>query len=70
MRRFGFYLLLIIVCLYFLGPFIWQTITSLKPASELTSLPPLLPQDTTSRHYVAVFREHPFLRLMVNGAGE
>jgi trehalose/maltose transport system permease protein len=66
MRRLGFYVLLIIVSLYCLGPFLWQFITSLKPTAELTTLPPLLPQNPTSEHYVSIFEGHPFFRVIAN----
>lgn len=66
MRRAGFWLLVALTGLYFLGPFLWQVATSLKPASELTSLPPLLPTRPTSAHYLAVFRGHPLARIILN----
>lgn len=66
MRRLGFYSLLLLVGLYCLGPFTWQIITSVKPATELTTLPPVLPTVPTAEHYVSVFEGHPFLRIMVN----
>ncbi len=68
MKRSVFFLLLALVAIYCLGPFIWQIITSLKPASELTQLPPLLPAAPTTTHYVAVFGDSPFLRIIVNSA--
>ncbi len=66
MRRLGFYVLLIIVALYCLGPSFWQLITSLKPEVELTKLPPILPHDPTSVNYISIFTGHPFLRIVVN----
>jgi multiple sugar transport system permease protein len=66
MRRIGFFILLTITCVYCLGPLIWQLITSLKPASELTTLPPILPSRLTAEHYISVFTGHPFLRLIIN----
>ncbi|KPJ61159.1 MAG: sugar ABC transporter permease [Latescibacteria bacterium DG_63] len=65
-KRFGFYVLLLLAALYCLGPFLWQGITSVKPAAELTSLPPILPSQPTTSHYVSVFEGHPFLRIIVN----
>jgi len=66
MRRLGFYILLIVVCLYCLGPYLWQFITSLKPQAELSTLPPILPENPTFNHYVSIFRAHPFLRIIAN----
>jgi multiple sugar transport system permease protein len=65
-KRFGFYLLLLLAALYCLGPFLWQAVTSVKPAAELTSLPPILPSQPTTSHYVSVFEGHPFLRIIAN----
>lgn len=66
MRRVGFYILLIIVGLYCLGPSLWQLITSLKLEVELTRLPPILPQEPTTMNYISIFKGHPFLRIMAN----
>ncbi len=65
-RRSGFYVLLLLAAAYCLGPFLWQAITSLKPAAELTSLPPVFPSRPTVTHYVSVFEGHPFLRIIAN----
>jgi multiple sugar transport system permease protein len=65
-RRLGFYLLLGLVSLYCLGPLIWQLVTSFKSAAELTTLPPFLPASPTAKHYVSIFRGHPFLRIIAN----
>ncbi len=54
------------VAVWSLGPFIWQVITSLKPAAELTRLPPFLPSDPTLVNYASVFTGHPFLRIIAN----
>jgi multiple sugar transport system permease protein len=53
---------------YCLAPLLWQLVTSLKPASELLALPPLLPTRVTFEHYVAIFDGHPFARIMLNSA--
>jgi multiple sugar transport system permease protein len=53
---------------YCLAPFLWQVVTSVKPAAELTALPPLLPTRLTAEHYVAIFAGHPLLRLIANSA--
>ena len=66
MKKTGFYLILLVVCIYCIGPFAWQVITSLKPSAMLTQLPPVLPLELTSDHYVSVFTGHPFDRIILN----
>jgi multiple sugar transport system permease protein len=66
MKKTGFYITLFILCMYCIGPFLWQTISSVKPSSELTKLPPVLPLTLTFNHYVSVFQGHPFGRIIVN----
>lgn len=55
-----------IVALYCLAPFLWQVISSVKPAAELLSLPPVLPTRVSLVHYAAVFGDHAFARLIAN----
>jgi len=57
---------LVLVVVWSLAPFVWLLITSLKPAEELTRLPPLLPSAPTGAHYLAVFSGYPFLRIIGN----
>ncbi len=66
MRRWSLSLLTLLVGLFFLWPLAWQVITSLKPDAELSSLPPLLPGHPTVAHYIAIFQDRPFLRLITN----
>lgn len=66
LRKPGFYLLLLLVVSYCFGPLLWQLITSLKADAELTRIPPVLPQDPTFSHYLSIFQEHPFLRIIWN----
>ena len=68
MRKVFFYLSLLLVLLYCSGPVIWQIITSLKPDSELTAIPPLLPLRPTLVHYLTIIREQTFLKVMFNSA--
>jgi multiple sugar transport system permease protein len=67
-KRAAFYLLLCLVVLYCTGPLLWQFITSLKPDVELTTIPPLLPRNATTDHYISIFESHPFLRIILNSA--
>ncbi len=68
MRRACFIVLVAVVAAYCAGPILWQAVTSLKPDTELTKLPPLLPRRPVTDHYLSVFREHPFARIIVNSA--
>ena len=66
MRRTVFYIALAGLAAFCLCPLLWQLLTSLKPDTELTRLPPLLPQHPTISHYLAVFTGRPFLRIIAN----
>jgi multiple sugar transport system permease protein len=66
MRRTLFIGVLIFLCLFSLGPLLWQLLTSLKPDYALTKLPPILPEHVTLDHYVSVFQGRPFLRFIGN----
>ena len=68
MKKAVFYLLLMSLVLYCSGPLLWQLITSLKPDAELTRIPPLLPENLTTIHYISIFEGHPFLRIILNSA--
>lgn len=48
------------------GPFLWQLLTSLRPAGELTRLG--LPSHFTLESYLAVFQGRPFARVLLNSA--
>jgi ABC-type glycerol-3-phosphate transport system permease component len=54
--------------IFLLAPPAWELITSLKPQSQLESLPPLLPHPITLQHYRAVFEGRPFGRYILNSA--
>jgi multiple sugar transport system permease protein len=68
MRRCGFYFSLSLLTVYCSGPLLWQLMTSLKPDYELTIIPPLLPVKPTVAHYLSIFKEQTFLRIMFNSA--
>jgi multiple sugar transport system permease protein len=65
-KKLSFYFSLLLVALFCLGPLIWQVIISLKPASQITQLPPLLPDTFTLEHYISIFSGHPFARIILN----
>lgn len=68
MKRISFSITLAFVLLYCVGPLFWQFLTSIKPAGELTRLPPVLPSSPTLAHYVSIFTGAPFLRIIANSA--
>ncbi len=60
------YFVLMLLLFYLIGPIIWQFITSIKPNAALTSLPPILPEKLVFNHYVSVFADRPFGRIILN----
>ncbi|UCE30304.1 MAG: carbohydrate ABC transporter permease [Burkholderiales bacterium] len=60
------FVLLLLVAAYCLAPFAWQVLSSLKPAAELLSLPPLAPSRVTVEHYAAVLGQAAFPRMLLN----
>jgi multiple sugar transport system permease protein len=68
MKRILFYMGILLVVFYCCGPYLWQLITSLKPDTELTKLPPVFPEQITWSHYTLIFLERPFLRIILNSA--
>lgn len=69
MKKLCFYLLLMVVSFYCLGPYGWQLLTSLKPENQLTQLPPVLPDQPTLEHYRFIFQQPVFWRVILNSAG-
>jgi trehalose/maltose transport system permease protein len=63
--RLTFYLLVAGILFYTLFPFYWAVVSSLKSGSALFEAS-LLPQAPTLENYVAVFRDQPFARTIVN----
>jgi multiple sugar transport system permease protein len=66
MRRASIVFAVVAAVTFALGPFFWQVLTSLKPASELTRLG--LPSTLTLDSYLAVFQGRPFARVLLNSA--
>jgi trehalose/maltose transport system permease protein len=63
--RIGFYLLLAVIIFYTVFPFYWAIVSSLKSGSALFQAD-LWPPDPAWDNYVAVFREQPFGRNILN----
>ena len=61
----GFYILLVIIILYTVFPFYWAIVSSLRTGADLFSTD-LWPSDPAWGNYVAVFREQPFGRNILN----
>ena len=61
----GFYVLLAIILVYTVFPFYWAIVSSLRTGSALFTTD-LWPRDPAWGNYVAVFREQPFGRNILN----
>ena len=65
LARSGFYLLLAVIIFYTVFPFYWAIVSSLKSGSELFQVD-FWPPHPAWDNYVAVFREQPFGRNILN----
>ena len=61
----GFYVLLVVILFYTVFPFYWAIVSSLRSGAGLFSTD-LLPTEPAWGNYVAVFREQPFGRNILN----
>ena len=61
----GFYILLVIILFYTVFPFYWAIVSSLRSGAGLFSTD-LIPSQPAWGNYVAVFREQPFGRNILN----
>lgn len=61
----GFYLLVAAIIFYAVFPFYWAIVSSLKTGSSLFDVE-FWPSDPTFENYVALFREQPFARNILN----
>lgn len=64
-RPIGFFLLLLATGFFFLGPVLWEAITSITPDAELIAVR-LFPRHPTLAHYRAIFTGHPFFRIILS----
>lgn len=61
LSRFGIYLLIILLCVFYLLPIVWVAISSFKDGSELFRYPPtLLPEKPTINNYIIALEEANF----------
>jgi trehalose/maltose transport system permease protein len=63
--RVGFYALVAVIIVYAVFPFYWAVVSSLKSGSALFEVE-FIPRHPTLENYVALFREQPFARNILN----
>jgi len=62
-----FYITIAVLSVFFMGPFIWTVISSLKDASEIQSYPPTLwPKVLHFENYANAWTRVPFLNFYIN----
>ncbi len=67
LRSFFFYIGVAVVLIYFLFPFYWAVVSSIRPASELFSAhQSLIPLKAQFKSYIEVFTQRPFARNILN----
>ncbi len=68
-NRVLFYVLAGVLTVFFLGPFVWTVISSLKQPSEITAYPPVfIPAVLRFDNYAAAWAKVPFLLFYANSA--
>jgi multiple sugar transport system permease protein len=68
-NRILFYVLAGVLTVFFLGPFVWTVISSLKQPSEITAYPPVfIPAVLRFDNYAAAWAKVPFLLFYANSA--
>jgi trehalose/maltose transport system permease protein len=63
--RIGFYVLVAAIIVYAVFPFYWAIVSSLKSGSALFEVE-FIPRHPTLENYIALFREQPFARNILN----
>jgi trehalose/maltose transport system permease protein len=63
--RIGFYVLVAAIIVYAVFPFYWAIVSSLKTGSALFEVE-FIPRHPTFENYIALFREQPFARNILN----
>ena len=65
--RIAFYLCVICLVIYSIGPIIWMLLSSLRPKVEFFTIPPtFFPKTWTLENYYSLFRETPFVQFLLN----
>ena len=63
----AFYLVALLLTLFFLGPFVWTVISSLKAPAEITTYPPVfVPAVLHFENYARAWTKVPFLSFYIN----
>ena len=65
-KKFGFYLFLIFIIFWSIGPFLWILLTSVKPPTQIMQLPPIFPKNYSIVSYKNVFLESHFPYYLFN----
>lgn len=66
-RNIVLYVILVLLCIYFVFPLIWMLFTALKPVTEAYELPlRILPRHVTLSNFTRGWREVNFSRFLVN----
>ncbi len=59
----------IAVVIFFLGPILWQVLTSLKLNRDISAVPTIyIPSQITLEHYLSLFTRRPFGLYILNSA--
>jgi ABC-type glycerol-3-phosphate transport system permease component len=62
-----FYALVFVLSVFFMGPFLWTVLSSLKDSHEIVTFPPtLFPERLRFENYPYAWNKVPFLRFYVN----
>jgi len=62
-----FYLVVGVLTCFFMGPFVWTVLSSLKDAHEIVTFPPtLIPERLRFENYPYAWNKVPFLRFYIN----
>lgn len=65
--RIAFYLCVICLVIYSIGPIFWMLLSSLRPKVEFFSIPPtFFPKKWTLENYYSLFKDTPFLQFLLN----
>ncbi|HLO48290.1 MAG TPA: carbohydrate ABC transporter permease [Kamptonema sp.] len=60
---------IILVVAYFLGPIVWQVLTSVKLNADISAVPNVyIPKQITFEHYLSLFSRRPFTLYILNSA--
>ena len=68
-KQIVFWLIIVLILIFVLGPILWQVLTSIKLSKDIAAIPNVyLPQKFTLQHYWALFERRPFIFYILNSA--